>query len=49
MTAKTSAERKRDQRARDRLPGGRYEKTYRATKEEHKELAERLQELRREN
>lgn len=39
--------RKEAQRIRDRLPGGKYEKTYRATKEEHGELADRLRELRR--
>jgi len=48
MPAKTAAERKRDQRLRDKKPGARYEKSYRATDEEHGELARRLKELRQE-
>lgn len=40
--------RKREQRRRDKKPGGRYEKTYRATDEEHNQLVRTLEELRAE-
>ena len=43
---KSAAERKRDQRARDKLPGGMFERTYRATEEEHEALAKKLKALR---
>ena len=46
MTAKTDAERKRRQRERDKKPGARFERTYRATENEHAELARTLKELR---
>jgi len=45
--AKTNTELKRDQRIRDKKPGARYEKTYRATSKEHKVLKKTLKELRK--
>lgn len=45
--AKTDAERKRDQRIRDKKPGARHEKTYRATTPEHKVLKKTLEGIRK--
>jgi len=45
--AKSVKERKEAQRIRDKKPGARYEKTYRATKPEHKVLKNTLEELRK--
>jgi hypothetical protein len=43
---KSMAEYKRDQRARDKLPGSKFEKAYRATKTEHGKLYAYLKKLR---